>query len=272
VSTVRYSHQIGVLEPDHVDPATGYRYYHRSQVALAVDIAELRAASLTPHQIGAVIGASPAERRAVLLGVRDEIIRRITAERANLQLVEGLLAPGEPGPHPPGELVGPEPARLVRRVDALVAGASPVGPAPVTMGHLGPNPVMSVEWRVRSWRDLGPGVRRGLATLRRHSGRAPGVYAALLPVDLGTGDDLDIELQLEPSEPAGSAPPAERRPRALRTLHVGAHRDLWTAYDALLDHAARHRLVTGDTITERYLAPSGDQPRTEVLLPVAATS
>src|SRR4051812_21339580 len=55
VKTLRYYHEIGLLEPAVVDPATGYRYYRFDQGADATAIAALRRLDMPLAEVQEII-------------------------------------------------------------------------------------------------------------------------------------------------------------------------------------------------------------------------
>ncbi|MEV0647815.1 MerR family transcriptional regulator [Phytomonospora sp. NPDC050363] len=103
VHTLRHYHDVGLLIPADVAPDTGYRRYHREQIALARLIASLRWIDLPIDRIRALI-APGADLEAVAAILRDhhatlERRRRLTADR--LRDTEHLLERGITMPTPP---------------------------------------------------------------------------------------------------------------------------------------------------------------------------
>lgn len=82
VGALRHYDEAGVLEPAHVDPATGYRRYRRDQVVVARAVAALRELELSLPAIRALLDSGEPEERAAIL--RDER-RRLEARTARLQ-------------------------------------------------------------------------------------------------------------------------------------------------------------------------------------------
>ncbi len=55
VKTLRFYHEKKLLEPRHIDPDSGYRYYHPSQVETARAIAALRSLEVSLDDIAAIL-------------------------------------------------------------------------------------------------------------------------------------------------------------------------------------------------------------------------
>ena len=54
VKTLRHYHEVGLLEPDRVDPATGYRHYAPEQVPTAQVVRRLRELGMPIADVRAV--------------------------------------------------------------------------------------------------------------------------------------------------------------------------------------------------------------------------
>src|SRR5271156_5344557 len=78
VKTLRHYHEVGLLAPAEVDPASGYRYYTTYQVPTAQVIRRLRDLEMPVEQVGAVLVAPDPATRNALIG-------------AHLQRMEGQL-------------------------------------------------------------------------------------------------------------------------------------------------------------------------------------
>ena len=89
-STLRYYHQLGLLEPARLDRSTGYRFYAPEQLATAALIAELRGAGVRPAAIGAVTRGGT-DLVAALAGERDRIAGEIRDRRKALAGLDALL-------------------------------------------------------------------------------------------------------------------------------------------------------------------------------------
>jgi DNA-binding transcriptional MerR regulator len=77
VKALRYYDEIGLLEPDLVDPRNGYRYYDADQIETAVTIRRLRALELSLEEIRSLLHADDESLSQVLVAhgrrVADEV-------------------------------------------------------------------------------------------------------------------------------------------------------------------------------------------------------
>lgn len=98
VRTLRRYHDAGLLEPDTVDPASGYRYYTAGQIPTAQVIHRLRELDVPLPDVRRILGAADPGTRAALVA---EHLRRLEAEldrtRAAVTSLRRLLQP-EPAP------------------------------------------------------------------------------------------------------------------------------------------------------------------------------
>ena len=112
---LRLYDELGLLRPFRVDEWSGYRYYAPSQLERARLVAWLRRAGMPLAQIGAVLGAPPAEA-AALVAAFLRVTEADFAERQRLAqflisyLREGATAMPDPI-HPTRRLPDPPPAR-----------------------------------------------------------------------------------------------------------------------------------------------------------------
>ena len=74
IGALRHYHELGLLEPARIDPATSYRSYSRSQVDDARLIARLRELDLGLSEIRATLGADPEVRRRLLATHRSHLL------------------------------------------------------------------------------------------------------------------------------------------------------------------------------------------------------
>jgi len=64
VKTLRHYHEVGLVEPDFIDPFTGYRYYAPGQGATAQVVRRLRELSMPIADVRAVLASAPGAVRA----------------------------------------------------------------------------------------------------------------------------------------------------------------------------------------------------------------
>lgn len=93
VRMLRHYDALGLLRPDRVDPATGYRSYGIGQLARLNRIVALKDLGFTLDQVGRILDArvGGAELRGMLMLRRAELEQRIAADRARLAQIETRL-------------------------------------------------------------------------------------------------------------------------------------------------------------------------------------
>ncbi|WP_433725958.1 MerR family transcriptional regulator [Nocardia sp. CA-129566] len=93
VRMLRHYDAIGLLRPDRVDAATGYRYYEGGQLARLNRIVALKDLGFTLEQVGRILDdkVGTAQLRGMLALRRAELEQRITGDRARLVQVETRL-------------------------------------------------------------------------------------------------------------------------------------------------------------------------------------
>jgi DNA-binding transcriptional MerR regulator/effector-binding domain-containing protein len=93
VKALRHYEAIGLLKPDRVDPATGYRHYTVAQLDDLHRLMVLRALGLPLRRIRQVLqdDPSPERMRRLLDERRAAVARRIDAEQAQLAAIEARI-------------------------------------------------------------------------------------------------------------------------------------------------------------------------------------
>ncbi|MBN1122773.1 MAG: MerR family transcriptional regulator [Anaerolineae bacterium] len=97
VSTLRYYADIGLLEPAHIDPESGYRFYSLDQLTRLNQIVALRDLGFALDQIGELIDENLTidQIKGMLKLRRVEIEKDIREELARLERVENWLQQAE---------------------------------------------------------------------------------------------------------------------------------------------------------------------------------
>lgn len=87
---LRHYHELGLLVPVLVDPATGYRRYDAAQLGQLFELLALKGLGFSLGEIKGVMadGVSPAELRGMLLLRRNELRAELDEATARLALVE----------------------------------------------------------------------------------------------------------------------------------------------------------------------------------------
>jgi DNA-binding transcriptional MerR regulator len=93
VKALRHYDRLGLLTPDHIDPASGYRYYTGAQVPRLNRIRVLKDLGFSLEQIGQLLDAdlSPAQLRGMLLLKQQEVHGLIATEQERLERIEAHL-------------------------------------------------------------------------------------------------------------------------------------------------------------------------------------
>ena len=253
VKTLRYYHQVGLLEPAEVDPDTGYRYYALEQLPTAQLIRRLRDLRMPVADVRAVLVArSAAERDTLIAAHIDHLEAELAQTQAAVKSLRALLE-SAPGQHP-----------VHRRAESSFQVLA------ITEDSLDPSDVET--W----WRDALHELR---AAADDHgmpvAGPAGGLYDECL-------------FQHEPGEATVFIPVATPRelgrikPLVIPAAEVavttfyGAHADIDLAYAHLGSYLAEHDLAVGWQLREYYHRDRSHttdytQWRTEIAWPIIDT-
>jgi DNA-binding transcriptional MerR regulator/effector-binding domain-containing protein len=264
VSTLRYYHHRGLLEPAQVDPATGYRYYRAEQLALAEVVGELRRAGVAPAVIGEITSGRVA-LAAALDAERRRIEGEIQQQRGALAALDRLLdRPPAAGGSASGRLGGSFSGRLGGSVSGRLGGAG------VRREEELGREVPAVQGVVRGASAVA-GVLRLIARLRRQLRSlgmpADGAYGAIFPLDL-TEDPIPTTVFADfgPGCPPSIGTVVLPARPAVVTDHVGDHH-LAPAYDVLLRWFDENELEPVAPVIEEY-GGGAHRPRTRLSIGV----
>jgi DNA-binding transcriptional MerR regulator len=91
---LRYYDQLGLLRPEQVDAATGYRYYRAAQLTELNRILVLKELGFSLEEIARILARKidAAELRGMLLARREESARQIEKEAERLRQIETRIA------------------------------------------------------------------------------------------------------------------------------------------------------------------------------------
>lgn len=254
VKALRHYHDLGLLEPAEIDPASGYRFYEPAQVPIAQVIRRFRELGMPLDQIRQVL-------RAPDTGTRNQVIAQ------HMQRMESQLAATQ---------------AVVASLRALLERQ----PAPITVQYrsVAPVPALAICEQVPSqdldrWWDAA--FRELDAALTAAAVAPAGPRAALYPTEfftLGAGEVVayvPITGDLRPGGRAGlrEIPAAE----LAVAVHKGSLADLDRTYGALGAHVAEREIGVDGPIREQYLITAFDtddesQHLTEVCWPVFQTT
>lgn len=96
---LRYYDSLGLLEPSHTDPATGYRYYTAEQLPDLNRILALKEMGLSLDEVGKLLTDDvPAEQlRGMLALKRSQLAREVEEKEASIRSIESRIDQIESG-------------------------------------------------------------------------------------------------------------------------------------------------------------------------------
>ncbi|WP_063046357.1 MerR family transcriptional regulator [Nocardia pseudovaccinii] len=252
VKTLRYYHEVELLEPVAIDAGSGYRRYSVAQVAKAHLIRRLRGLDMPLPEIKAVLAAPDAESRDTALRAHLE---RMEAELRRTQSVvaslRSLLTPAAP--------IAVE-YRSIAAFPAL-AYVDSVGRDAIGDWCAAAFPLLHETLAAT---NIAPAGVDGATYSMEFFEEDAGEVAAFIPIPAA---DPRIAL---PSELSIIELPARR---FAITVHSGPFDDFDRTYGALGSHVAEHDTSLAEPVRELYVLGPGeiDDPnayRTEVCWPI----
>jgi DNA-binding transcriptional MerR regulator len=254
VKTLRHYHEVGLLEPAAIDPATKYRYYTIDQLGQAQVIRRLRELDMPVADVKAVLAAHDvADRNALIARHLDRLETELARTRAAVDSLRALLEPAAHGYEVTHRTVAAAPAIAIEAV--------------VEHGDLG-------AWWPGAIAELHATVN---AQHLRVTGPLGGLYAAELFQEARGHSVVFIPV-------AGAVKPIGRVhaftvPAAELALvtHAGSHDDVDVAYSELGAYVAAHEIGVAGPIREYYLRDPQQYPDpasrlTEIAWPVFRAS
>jgi DNA-binding transcriptional MerR regulator/effector-binding domain-containing protein len=251
IKTLRYYHEVGLIEPAVIDPDSGYRYYRPGQAQSALMVRRFRDLGLPVADVKAVLAAPDlAARDSILAGHLDRMREQLRQTEAAVDSLRRMLEGG---------------AAAVAVSERVLEGGPAISfEADVTRESV-------VGW----WWDA-------LARLRAMAA------GARLEVTGPVGGVFDDELFTQEAGHARVYLPVKESPaldgtgarwelpagRFAVALHAGPHSDVDRTYAALGTWAAEHGCDGAGPVRELYLTDPLDIPdvnewRTEVCWPLA---
>ncbi len=251
---LRHYHDIGILEPAHIDPHTGYRFYDTSQVDHAHIIRRFRSLDMSIPDIKALLSTEDAAARTNIITTHlEQMEAQLQQTRDTVGALRELLSPVRTSTD---VTVRYEPALAVWSVSATID----------TSG-------------IDDW------FTASLQTLHRAVAAAAGEPTAVVP-----GGLYDRALFLEQRGSATmfvEAPPSADPPDGIRAevlpraefavlTHPGGHDGIDRSYAALGIYVNEHLLSSQGPIREHYLGGTPtDSARftaTEICWPIFTTT
>jgi len=250
IKTLRYYHEVGLLEPAVVDPDSGYRYYRPGQAHSAHLVRRFRDLGLPVADVKAVLAAPDVTARdAILAGHLDRMREQLRQTEAAVDSLRRMLQGGQ----------------AVTIEERVLEGGPAISVAADLMR------ADAAAW----WWDALAGLR---ATAAAAGLEQAGPVGGLFDDELFTQDAGHARVYLPVRDsPALDGTGARWDLPAGRfavALHAGAHGDVDRTYAALGTWAAAHGRDGTGPVRERYLAdpletPDMAQWRTEVCWPLA---
>ena len=254
VKTLRFYHENGLLEPAHIDPGTGYRYYNAARLERARVIAQLRELQFPLEDIARILAECGDE--SDLLGALQRqqraIAERMRADRQVAKALEDVIARET------------EAARLVES-----------GRFAIEEKQLEPMVIAGLRMKGR-YEECG----RGFSTIARMMGRHLSGRPLCLYYD---GEYREEDADFEPCFPLRREAPSRDgvsvrvlpAQSCLSLVHQGPYSQLGRSYRKLLVEAKRRGCAILLPTREMYLKGPGaifkGNPKrylTEIQLPV----
>jgi len=251
VKTLRYYHEVGLLEPAVVDPDSGYRYYQPGQAQSAHMVRRFRDLGLPVADVKAVLAAPDISARdAILAGHLDRMREQLRQTEAAVDSLRRMLEGGS--------------AAVTIEERMLGGGATISVAADVLRKDV-------AAW----WWDALARLRTMAATAGLEQTGPPG---GIFDDELFTQDAGHARVYLPVKDSAELDKTGARwdRPagRFAVALHAGPHRDVDRTYAALGTYAAVNGRDGTGPVRELYLTnpldtPDAAQWQTEICWPLA---
>jgi DNA-binding transcriptional MerR regulator len=254
IKTLRYYHQVGLLEPAEIDSNTGYRYYRVEQIPTAQIIQRFRDLNMPVDEVKAVLAAPDLDTRNALITahlsrLEGELEQTRQAVMSLRNLLEPTLAPisVEHRTIPATQAVGIH--EVVDLSDLLFWYHGALGELYATVAVQGLQP-------------SGPSGGLFSSELFQYE---RGEATVFVPVSC----DIQTVGRVSPLV----VPAAE----LAVTVHCGPHTNINATYGALGVYVSKHALTVEGPIREYYLIDVRDtsdstQWRTEIGWPIFQTS
>ncbi|PND58721.1 MerR family transcriptional regulator [Mycobacterium sp. ENV421] len=251
---LRHYHDIGILEPAHIDSHTGYRFYDTSQVDHAHIIRRFRALGMSIPDVKALLSTDDAAARTEIITTHLEQMEvQLQQTRDTVGALRELLSPVRTPLHVE---LRTEPALAVWSIGATIEVAE-----------------------IDSW------FAATLSQLRDALAAAGSAPATVVP-----GGLYDRSIFLESHGDAilfVPAPPSAEPPEGVRAevlpqgefavlTHPGGHEGIDRSYAALGIYANEHLITHQGPIREHYLGSTASEPTTftatEICWPIFSTT
>jgi DNA-binding transcriptional MerR regulator/effector-binding domain-containing protein len=254
IKTLRYYHQVGLLEPADVDPDTGYRQYGVEQLPTAQIIQRFRELEMPIEEVKAVLAAPDlATRNALIATHLGRLEGELEQTRQTVQSLRNLLEPAHAPLAVEHRTIPATPAvgiqHVVDRRDLVVWFHGALGELYATIAVQGLQP----------------------------SGPSGGLFASELFQD--ERGDVTIFVPISGTVPTVGrvSPLVVPAAEVAVTVHEGALANLTDTYGALGVYVSTHALGVVGPVREYYLVDArttsdATQWRTELAWPIFQTA
>ena len=254
--TLRHYEQMGLLDPAHIDPASGYRYYGARQLSTLNTISHLRVLDLPLAQIREFVTTRDVDLMQRQLAQQQELIERKRRELERVsRKIDNRLA----------LLHG----ALNTELDTICEVETPELRCAVLHERVNPTDAYALEWQIR---QLQKGQRETFVFL---GNLGVGIGAERLAVGDFDGYDEVFLLLDDTDDYLGDV---EVRPaaRCLTVSFRGTHGQATPRYERLLSYMHEHDLAPAGPSREIALIDDiiSDDPTTyvtQITLPVTAS-
>ena len=253
VKTLRYYHQVGLLEPAEVDPDTGYRYYALEQLPTAQLIRRLRDLRMPVADVrGVLVAGSTAERDTLIAAHIDHLEAELAQTQAAVKSLRALL----------------ESAPARQPVHRRAESSFPV--LAITEDILDPAGI-ETWWRDALYELRAAADDHGMEV----TGPAGGLYDECL-FQHEPGEATVFIPVTTPRELGRIKPLVVPAAEVAVTTYDGSHADIDLAYAHLGSYVAEHELTVGWQLREYYHRDHSHttdytQWRTEIAWPIIDT-
>src|SRR5258707_3653723 len=254
IKTLRYYHQVGLLEPAEVDPNTGYRYYHVEQIPTAQIIQRFRDLNMPVDEVKAVLAAPNLDTRNALITahlsrLEGELEQTRQAVMSLRNLLEPALAP-----------ISVEHRTVSATLAAGIHGV--VDLSDLLFGYHGALGELYATVAVQGLQPSGPSGGLFSSELFQYE---RGEATVFVPVS--------HDVQVVGRVSSLVVPGAE----LAITVHCGPHTNINATYGALGAYVSKHALAVAGPVREYYLVDARNtsdatQWRTEIGWPIFQTS
>jgi len=254
IKALRYYDEIGLLKPDYVDKASGYRYYAADQMSRLNRIIALKNLGFSLEQISLMPDLPVASLREMLLHRREQIKQQLASEEEKLALVEARLR------------------QIEKECDSIMSQND------VVLKQLDAQHVLSIRAIIPAYHEVGNLFAKLCTAVETIGGKfnEPGI--SIYYDQEYKEKDVDVEVAVP--VPAGTKAPVGFEVKDLPAVnkaacivHTGSYENFNVSYGALMKWVADNGYEIAGPNREVYLRPDDQcadpsQCVTEIQLPV----